>query len=110
MPPSDRDKGKEAVERVLDTFYRNIGTPAPAPGIERLAFFAVEAAYMALREQWEDELLSDKATEEAVRQAWPVEDERVVIEDLKARLDVAIRARLATMPHARLARPAGERS
>lgn len=65
--PNDRDKGKRAVEQVLDTFYRNIGTPAPAPGIERLAFFAVEAAYTSLREAWQEDLLSDESIEAAIR-------------------------------------------
>ena len=65
--PNDRDRGKRAVERVLDTFYRNIGTPPPAPGIERLAFFAVEAAYTALRRAWEEELFSDDAIDAAAR-------------------------------------------
>lgn len=53
------------MEAVLETFYRNIGTPPPAPGIERLAFFAVEAAYTALREAWQDELLTDGAVDAA---------------------------------------------
>lgn len=32
------------------------GTPPPAPGIERLAFLAVDAAYLSLRADWEAEL------------------------------------------------------
>lgn len=98
--PSDRDKGKEAVENVLDTFYQSIGTPAPAPGIERLAFFAVEAAYAALREAWEEDLLSEDAIEaaaEAVDPSWADRSddhkvvERVVILD-------QLLAALKTMP------------
>lgn len=54
---SDREIGEEAVRDVLRDFYEAIGTPAPSPGIERLAFLAMEAAYDALWEQWEERLL-----------------------------------------------------
>lgn len=63
------EKPPGAVEEVLDAFYRAIGTPAPAPGIERLAFIATEAARNALREEWEDELLGAEV-KRAVEIAW----------------------------------------
>lgn len=55
--PADREGGENAVAEVLGAYFRAIGTPPPAPGIERLAFLAVEAAWDGLRERWEAELL-----------------------------------------------------
>lgn len=46
---------------MLAEFYAAIGTPAPAPGIERLAFLALEVSYSSLRDEWERDLLSDDA-------------------------------------------------
>lgn len=52
----DRKRAQEATARVLDAFFAAIGTPAPAPGIERLALIAVESAYLSLRESFLEEL------------------------------------------------------
>lgn len=95
---SDRDKGKEAVEAVLGTFYRNIGTPAPAPGIERLAFLAVEASRKGLREEWEEELLSDEANEAVVRQFVDPDAQPDVAQKMRDAARAAIEARLSTLP------------
>jgi len=86
------------VEAVLETFYRNIGTPAPAPGIEQLAFLAVEAARKGLREEWEDELLSDEAEDAVVRKfVDPLADPEVA-EKMRGIAREAIEARLSTLP------------
>lgn len=56
---TDRDKGEEAVAKILEAFYRSLDVPPPAPGVERLAFLAVEAAYGSLRAAWEEDLLAE---------------------------------------------------
>lgn len=54
----DRERAEEATQKVLRQFYDAIGTPEPSPGIERLAFLALEASYESLAEQWDEGLQS----------------------------------------------------
>lgn len=57
MSPNRTNK---VIEAVLRAYYRHIGTPAPAPGIERLAALAVDTGLPLMREEWEEEMLDSK--------------------------------------------------
>lgn len=74
---------QEVIEAVLRAFYRNIGTPAPAPGIERLAAITVETAKPLMRQEWEEVLLSEVVTE-AVEKAMASEKDQSITSILHA--------------------------
>lgn len=56
------DGGTEAVEAVLEAYYKALGVPPPAPGVQRLAMIAVEAARRGLRREWEEETRSEEGS------------------------------------------------